>query len=220
MSLFLYAISSAEQPAPVKIGRSVNVARRLCQLQTASPSPLRVWWSRETSDPDLEGKVHRHFADMRLSGEWFLFDNSDWAADIAEAADLLEGLPPGGRLPKPPRRRRRPTPVTTVSHGHLPPADVHEHSWEGAGTGERCTCGHSSTLHAGSAPYSCTSSDTGSGCYDPCECRAFHSSAQWSLEAWLARASDCPRCQAALRHDPNTVLQTAKDVRPPRGFYW
>lgn len=90
MTTHVYAISSSEQPAPVKIGKSANVNKRLSQLQTASPVPLRVWWQRETPDPELEAKLHRHFAAQRISGEWFRFEKSDWAAEIAHVAELLE----------------------------------------------------------------------------------------------------------------------------------
>lgn len=57
MPTFVYAISGADQPAPVKIGKTGNVAKRLRHLQTASPVALQVWWSKETTDPDLEAQA-------------------------------------------------------------------------------------------------------------------------------------------------------------------
>ncbi|WP_373466588.1 GIY-YIG nuclease family protein [Streptomyces umbrinus] len=196
-ALFLYAISSAEQPAPVKIGKTVDVAKRLQQLQTASPLPLQVWWSRETTDPTLEAKLHRHFADCRMSGEWFRLEGSDWPTRVAEIAEFLEE-PHDGPLDRPSRRRTRQETAITVTHGHRPPSGLPEYSREGAGTGDRCLCGHSVALHVGSSPYACISTNTGWAACDPCECSSFRSTVPWSLAAWLAYAQDCLQCQAAL----------------------
>ncbi|MFD5848181.1 GIY-YIG nuclease family protein [Streptomyces chartreusis] len=216
MTTFLYAIGSSNQPAPVKIGRTGNVEKRLRQLQTASPSRLHVWWSRETTDPDLEAKLHRHFTDKRVSGEWFQFDEANWLDLVADAADSLEevqatprqaGQPDQGKI------RRVASPFPFVTHGHHPPSGVPEHSRDGMATGDRCSCGHPMTLHAGSWPYVCCSTNTGWGCHEHCECREFRSDARWSIDTWLALVSECDRCQAALQKDPDAVLWSVKDER-------
>ncbi|MGW1617140.1 GIY-YIG nuclease family protein [Streptomyces sp. NPDC002285] len=32
-----------------------------------------MWWQQETTDRELEAKLHQHLAAHRLSGEWFEF---------------------------------------------------------------------------------------------------------------------------------------------------
>ncbi|WP_432038687.1 GIY-YIG nuclease family protein [Streptomyces cucumeris] len=216
MKIFLYAISSSDQPAPVKIGKTRNVRKRLGQLQTASPFPLQVWWSRETNDPDLETKLHRYFADKRMSGEWFQFEGANWLQLVAEAADQLEEQQATPKQSQQPERRRVRSELTSfpfVTHGHRSPSDVPDHSREIAGTGFRCSCGHPMALHAGSWPYSCCSTNTGWGCHDHCECNAFRSNVRWSMKTWLALSQECDRCQEALRKNPDAELWSAKDER-------
>ncbi|MFJ4633594.1 GIY-YIG nuclease family protein [Streptomyces sp. NPDC088847] len=214
MTTFLYAISSADQPAPVKIGKTGNVTQRLSQLQTASPFPLRVWWSKETADPDLEAKLHRHFADKRMSGEWFQFDETDWLGQIAEAANGLEDQQ---AIPRQTRRsargRQELSSFPFVTHGHRPAGNVPEFSAEDSGTDDRCSCGHPMAMHAGPWPYYCVSMNTGWGCHDDCECRAFRSDVGWSIDVWLALASECARCQAQLQKDPDAELWSVKTER-------
>ncbi|MER6736544.1 GIY-YIG nuclease family protein [Streptomyces puniciscabiei] len=215
MTIFLYAISSSEQPAPVKIGKTSNIGNRLRQLQTASPFPLQVWWSRETTDPELEAKLHRHFADKRMSGEWFQFAEANWLQQVAEAADGLEKRQDpttGTQQPERDRVRER-VDFPFVTHGHMSSNGVPEHSMENAGTGLRCSCGHPMALHAGSWPYSCCSTNTGWGCHDHCDCKAFRSDVRWSIHAWVELAPECDRCQAALQKDPGAELWSAKDER-------
>lgn len=218
MSTYLYAISNFDQPAPVKIGKTCNLDNRLRQLQTASPFPLRVWWSQETTDPELEGKLHRHFSDRRVSGEWFQFGEADWLELLTRAVELLEqpqaGLPQGPSTTRV-RARRVVTAQPFVTHGHSPATDdIPEYSKDGAGTDLRCSCGHLMTLHVDTWPYSCVSTNTGWNCHDHCECRQFRSNIPWSLTNWLAYARVCSRCQAALAKDPAAELWSAKDVRP------
>ncbi|WP_398871215.1 GIY-YIG nuclease family protein [Streptomyces mirabilis] len=216
--MFLYAISSSDQPAPVKIGKTGNVGQRLRQLQTASPFPLQVWWSRETADPELEAKLHRHFADKRVSGEWFQFDEFNWLQQVAEAAELLEvqqAIPRQTQQPERGRVHQELSPFPFVTHGHLLLSDLPEYSREGAGTNFRCSCGHPMALHAGAWPYSCCSTSTGWGCHEHCECRAFRSDVRWSIKTWLTHASECARCQAALQKDPEAELWSVQAERKP-----
>ncbi|MEU3434207.1 GIY-YIG nuclease family protein [Streptomyces sp. NPDC006863] len=187
MSTHVYAISSSEQPAPVKIGRTANVLRRLSQLQTASPIPLRVWWQRETPDPELERKLHQLFASQRISGEWFRFQGPGWVAEIAHAAELLEGdhhVEEGSLV---------------GGHGHRPHDGSAEWSRESAGEGARCSCGHTAAAHVGPAPYACTGVIPEWNCSFDCECPEFRSDVPWSPNHWLRAASDCPRCGVQQR---------------------
>ncbi|WP_412104407.1 GIY-YIG nuclease family protein [Streptomyces europaeiscabiei] len=194
MTTFLYAISSSEQLAPVKIGKSGDVLKRLRQLQTASPVPLQVWWQRETTDPGLEGKLHRHFAAQRLSGEWFHFPGTDWPGEIAQAADFLEQHYEQGTRP---RTKQRGKQSLLAGHTHPAPSGIPEWALEGAGKDGRCKCGHTSTSHGGPAPYSCGGLIPEWSCDYGCECLEFRSDVSWSPSDWLAMAADCSRCRAA-----------------------
>ncbi|WP_381805479.1 GIY-YIG nuclease family protein [Streptomyces niveus] len=182
MSIYIYAISGTEQPAPVKIGKTVEVTRRLRQLQTGSPVPLRVWWQRETSDPDLESKLHQHFVTQRLSGEWFAFQYPDWPGKLERAAERLEGK------------------HSVTWHAHMPPDGVSDWSPDGAGQGDRCICGHLAFRHAG--PYACAGLDPRWNCHYECECVEFQSDAPWSLSDWqtAGAASGCASCRSVTQN--------------------
>ncbi|MFJ2847014.1 GIY-YIG nuclease family protein [Streptomyces griseofuscus] len=184
MTTHVYAISSSEQPAPVKIGKTANVTRRLSQLQRASPVPLRVWWQRETPDSELETKLHRHFAAQRISGEWFRFQEPDWPAEIAGAAELLEG------------RHCVQEQGIVAGHGHRPHDGSPEWTRENAGKGVRCSCGHTVAAHVGLSPYACSGLIPEWNCSYECECLEFRSDVPWSPDDWLIAATHCPRCKA------------------------
>jgi hypothetical protein len=55
----------------VKIGYSRDPTVRLNELQTGSPFPLRIVRVIPACRGTLETRVHKHFADLRLHGEWF-----------------------------------------------------------------------------------------------------------------------------------------------------
>lgn len=59
----------------VKIGRSVDVQRRLADLSRMSPVPLEVLWIFP-GGARLESALHRLFAARRSHGEWFRFESS------------------------------------------------------------------------------------------------------------------------------------------------
>lgn len=67
----LYIIQMAVT-GDVKVGRSKNPDRRLKQLQTGSPHPLRLIL-HAPGRGDLERQIHRLMKDRRIrrSGEWF-----------------------------------------------------------------------------------------------------------------------------------------------------
>jgi hypothetical protein len=60
----------ATRGGPVKIGTSDDVSKRLSQLQSGSPYPLRVVAALDGGSA-LERELHSLFAAHRLSGEWF-----------------------------------------------------------------------------------------------------------------------------------------------------
>ncbi|MEE9159946.1 MAG: GIY-YIG nuclease family protein [Gammaproteobacteria bacterium] len=71
-----------EHTSRIKIGRSADPARRLKQLQAASPTPLRM--ENIEGAGDIEPVLHRQFAHIRLHNEWFKAQS--------EMVDLLNGL--------------------------------------------------------------------------------------------------------------------------------
>lgn len=71
----------------IKIGTSIDVVRRLTELQRERPSvPLRLIVT-ETGGRPLEARRHLEFRESRLSGEWF-------ALSFALAYHLAELLDP------------------------------------------------------------------------------------------------------------------------------
>lgn len=56
----------------VKIGRTVDLKKRLAEIQRMSPVPLEVLWSTPGGH-ELETQLHRHFRTLRSHGEWFTF---------------------------------------------------------------------------------------------------------------------------------------------------
>lgn len=65
---------------PVKIGRTTDLDRRLAELQSGSPVPLRVLGAvaldrlrryDRGDPPTFEALCHRVLAEHRLHGEWF-----------------------------------------------------------------------------------------------------------------------------------------------------
>lgn len=67
-SEFLYLIQG-ENGGYIKIGISDSIEDRLSQLQTGSPVLLNIVYSCKGAK--LEKKLHTHFANKRMHGEWF-----------------------------------------------------------------------------------------------------------------------------------------------------
>ena len=62
----------------VKIGISVNVQRRIRQLQTGSPYELKLMgWIEHDNDRALEKQLHQKYASVNTHREWFVLDASD-----------------------------------------------------------------------------------------------------------------------------------------------
>jgi uncharacterized protein YozE (UPF0346 family) len=92
---FTYLISNG---SAVKIGHTTDVQRRLRQLQSASPVPLRVIGILDGVEP--ERRLHQEYASYRMNGEWFAIpvaasfylwlvmqaDRDDWIGDVARDA--------------------------------------------------------------------------------------------------------------------------------------
>jgi hypothetical protein len=88
-----------ERGGPIKIGYcgEGQAARRLAQIQTHNPSPLRMTRVIQ-GDRGVERELHKRFADLRIRGEWFYpatelavlaeaIDASDMAMQIVAAAE-------------------------------------------------------------------------------------------------------------------------------------
>lgn len=54
----------------IKIGFTVNVTKRLMDMQQGSPDRLTLLWCYIAVIPH-ESELHRHFARWRVHGEWF-----------------------------------------------------------------------------------------------------------------------------------------------------
>lgn len=96
----------------VKIGRTIDLTKRMADIQRMSPVPLEVLWTHP-GGCDLESKLHRQFSALRTHGEWFTF-GSDPAATISWAVREKPWLRPKVRLKKKVRRARI-TPPTPAS---------------------------------------------------------------------------------------------------------
>jgi hypothetical protein len=66
---FVYFIQHGEA-GPIKIGKAVDPARCIGQLQTGNPEEL-VLRSVVPGDRAVEGGMHRRFEPARIRGEWF-----------------------------------------------------------------------------------------------------------------------------------------------------
>ncbi|MEU5902289.1 GIY-YIG nuclease family protein [Streptomyces venezuelae] len=103
----------------VKIGLSVDLVRRLREIQNLSPVRLAVLWSAP-GGLALEQALHNHFAEIRSHGEWFTF-TSDPVQAVRAA---IEG---GSIMMSPPSAPvkssyRQPPPL---DHDHM----VHQMAW-------------------------------------------------------------------------------------------
>ncbi|WP_084718870.1 GIY-YIG nuclease family protein [Streptacidiphilus carbonis] len=188
MSLFVYVIGSADEAGLLKIGRAVDVPRRLAQLKGMSPVPLSVLWSRETDNTDLESKLHRHFASYRRHGEWFDFQGSDWRSLINAAAEELES---GAPLIRRPRGREQPALPPIWRAFQLTdgtPEWALDESEPSPSAAPRCPCGHKAARHSDNAPHACGGAIPWGRATTLCECTGFHGSSVWDPEWWQAQA--------------------------------
>lgn len=95
---FVYLIEGGELH---KIGRAIDISKRLAGLQTLSPLPLKLVGAWYVADcRQTERKMHSQFAKCRVRGEWFrlgfrLFDLIDTLEAVALRGD---GLPNSGLI--------------------------------------------------------------------------------------------------------------------------
>ena len=90
---FVYLIGEADSPV-VKIGKALNVAARLAEIQRMSPVKLVDRWAHP-GDRRLERALHVHFAHRRTHGEWFDFEHEDPVTSVtAVVAELLDPKEP------------------------------------------------------------------------------------------------------------------------------
>jgi predicted GIY-YIG superfamily endonuclease len=73
---FVYLLEA--QTGIFKIGSSKNVARRVAQLQTASPFPLtlRHYFAAKNARK-VELELHSHFVSRRIRNEWFQLNSQE-----------------------------------------------------------------------------------------------------------------------------------------------
>jgi Meiotically up-regulated gene 113 len=77
----------------IKIGRAVNVQKRLQSMQTASVNRLTVL-ATLLAHISIERLIHRRFKEHRVSGEWFRPNSSleTFIGRIASGVDVLPEL--------------------------------------------------------------------------------------------------------------------------------
>lgn len=73
---YLYAISNGEH---VKIGMAVDVKKRMANLQTGSPTQLKIEWYKHCAEDSKEAKrqetkLHRRLKAFHVRGEWHTKD--------------------------------------------------------------------------------------------------------------------------------------------------
>lgn len=85
---FLYVICESADADSVKIGFSVDPAKRVRQLQTGHATKLTVFYSEEVALDKvraLEKIIHRTLSHRRQKGEWFSITPADAVAEIKHA---------------------------------------------------------------------------------------------------------------------------------------
>ncbi len=92
----------------VKIGRTIDLTKRLADIQRMSPVPLQALWSHP-GGCELETNLHRQFSALRTHGEWFTF-GGDPVGSVKWAIEDEPWLRKKVSLKKAPRIARTPTP--------------------------------------------------------------------------------------------------------------
>ena len=74
---YVYVIRDTSNPGRYKIGRTINPAQRLQQIQRGEAGKLQYHFIRQTDNaPALERAWHQKFANSRTQGEWFALDDA------------------------------------------------------------------------------------------------------------------------------------------------
>ncbi len=77
----VYAIEGAGTGL-IKLGRAIDPAKRLRELQVGSPVQLRLLASAPETLRRTESALHRTFASSRSHGEWFRLTDEDASAAV------------------------------------------------------------------------------------------------------------------------------------------
>ena len=90
--IYVYFISSGKgKKAPIKIGVSKNIDKRIDELQTGNPNKLHLLSAIECTSIkrayNLEGYLHHKLRRFRLVGEWFR--REDW--NLPSILSVYEG---------------------------------------------------------------------------------------------------------------------------------
>lgn len=90
----IYVIGPDIEGAPYKIGVTSGacVAARKMALQTAHWLDLKLIWKSDVLEraDKIESKIHKHFDDVRVRGEWFNITKDD-IKTIPELIELYSG---------------------------------------------------------------------------------------------------------------------------------
>lgn len=79
---FVYVLSCE---ARYKIGAARDVSKRVANLQTGAPAPLRIVWAAEVRDMfATERALHTRFAHRHIAGEWYALTPDDLASIAQE----------------------------------------------------------------------------------------------------------------------------------------
>lgn len=91
---FVYVIQP-EGDSPIKIGRAVDVRKRLAGLQTGNPRRLQLLYV-VPGDNELEWQLHYRLRPSRLTGEWFGGEETEsflrFAHDLAQFFTYIPSL--------------------------------------------------------------------------------------------------------------------------------
>jgi hypothetical protein len=105
----------------VKIGRTIDLTKRLSEIQRMSPVPLQALWSHP-GGCELETNLHRQFSALRTHGEWFTFGGDpvvsvQWA--VADQPWLREKVSLKKQVKRVPRSIDPPAPFPADSSREL-----------------------------------------------------------------------------------------------------
>lgn len=100
----------------VKIGRTIQIKKRLADIQRMSPVPLEVLWTHP-GGRELETNLHRRFASLRSHGEWFTFTEDPVTAVSQAVLEDVWPEPPSPKLQPVVKRRRGPRVPATLLRG-------------------------------------------------------------------------------------------------------
>ncbi len=75
---YVYLITYAETPGYYKIGKALDLNKRLATLEVGSPFKISLVHSVSTRDTaELENRLHKKFSGCRVKGEWFWLSAED-----------------------------------------------------------------------------------------------------------------------------------------------